>query len=45
MKTARLIGHVTKADLGAYMVTRDNQEIEIRAQGWNAFTPEDENQE
>ena len=32
-----MIGHVTKADLGAYMVTRDNQEIEIRAQGWNAF--------
>ena len=40
MKTARLIGHITKADLGAYMVTRDNQELEIRAQGWNAFTQE-----
>jgi hypothetical protein len=22
------------------MVTRDNQELEIRAQGWNAFTQE-----
>lgn len=41
MKTARLIGHITKADMGAYMVTRDNQELEIRAQGWNAFTPTD----
>ena len=40
MKTARLIGHITKSDLGAYMVTRDNQELEIRAQGWNAFNPE-----
>ena len=39
MKTARLIGRITKADLGAYLVTRDDQELEIRAQGWNAFTP------
>ena len=38
MKTARLIGRITKSDLGAYMVTRDDQELEIRAQGWNAFT-------
>jgi len=38
MKTARLIGRITKPDMGAYMVTRDDQEIEIRAQGWNAFT-------
>ena len=44
MKTARLIGHITKSDLGAYMVTRDNQEMEIRAQGWNAFTPEDKSE-
>ena len=40
MKTARIIGHITKSDLGACMVTRDNQEMEIRAQGWNAFTKE-----
>lgn len=38
MKTARLIGRITKPELGAYMVTRDNAELEIRAQGWNAFT-------
>lgn len=37
MKTAHLIGRVTKPELGAYMVTRDGQEMEIRAQGWNAF--------
>ena len=41
MKTARLIGRITKPELGAYMVTRDDQELEIRAQGWNAFTPTD----
>ncbi len=37
MKTAKLIGHVTKCDTGAMMVTRDGNEIEVRAQGWNAF--------
>lgn len=37
MKTARLIGRVTKPELGNFLVTRDNAEIEIRAQGWNAF--------
>ncbi|MBO4871388.1 MAG: thiamine-phosphate kinase [Muribaculaceae bacterium] len=40
MKTAKLIGRVTKPELGAYMVTRDDAELEIRAQGWNAFTNE-----
>ncbi|MBO7609333.1 MAG: thiamine-phosphate kinase [Muribaculaceae bacterium] len=38
MKTARMIGYITKPDLGAYMITRDDAEIEIRAQGWNAFS-------
>lgn len=38
MKTAKLIGRITKPELGAYMVTRDDAEIAIRAQGWNAFT-------
>ncbi len=37
MKTARLIGRITKPELGAYLVTRDDAEMEIRAQGWNAF--------
>ena len=40
MKTARLIGRITKPELGAYMVTRDDAEMEIRAQGWNAFDNE-----
>ena len=37
MKTARLIGRVTKPELGACLVSRDNQEIPIQAQGWKAF--------
>lgn len=37
MKTSRLIGRITKPELGAFMVTRDDTELEIRAQGWNAF--------
>lgn len=40
MKTARLIGRITKPELGACLVTRDDQEMEIRAQGWNAFNPD-----
>ncbi len=33
----RMIGYVTKSELGAAMVTRDGSEIPVRAQGWNAF--------
>lgn len=36
-----MIGYVTKPELGAALVTRDNQELPIRAQGWNAFEPSD----
>ena len=43
MKGVRLIGRITKPELGAYMVTRDSNEIAIRAQGWNAFTQEEAN--
>lgn len=32
-----LIGYITKKELGAAMVTRDGNEIPIKAQGWNAF--------
>lgn len=31
----RLIGHVTKPELGCALVTRDGQEFELKAQGWN----------
>lgn len=38
LKGVAKIGYITKPELGAAMVTRDDQEIPIRAQGWNAFT-------
>lgn len=31
----RVIGHITKPELGCAMITRDGTEIPIRAQGWN----------
>lgn len=31
----KLIGHITKEDLGCAMITRDGVEIPLRAQGWN----------
>lgn len=34
----RIIGHVTKPELGCMMITRDDNEMELRAQGWNAFS-------
>ena len=30
----KLIGHITKAELGHVLVTRDDQEFELKAQGW-----------
>ncbi len=31
----KLIGHITKPSLGCAMITRDGNEIPLRAQGWN----------
>ena len=31
----RLIGHITKPELGGALITRDGQEFELKAQGWN----------
>lgn len=36
----KLIGHITKADLGCAMITRDGTEIPLRAQGWNPLAAE-----
>ncbi|MDD4800842.1 MAG: thiamine-phosphate kinase [Proteiniphilum sp.] len=30
-----LIGHITKEEQGCYLVMRDGQEMQLRAQGWN----------
>lgn len=34
----KMIGYITAPSLGAALVTRDGNEIPIRAQGWNAFS-------
>jgi len=33
----KLIGHITDEKLGCAMVTRDGNEIQLRAQGWNSL--------
>lgn len=38
MKGVSLIGHITKSEFGCYLVTRDGQEMELRAQGWNPLS-------
>lgn len=34
----KLIGHVTKESLGRILVTRDDQEFDLKAQGWNPLS-------
>ena len=36
----KLIGHITKESLGQILVTRDDQEFELKAQGWNPLSSE-----
>ncbi len=33
----KVIGHTTDASLGTCLITRDGQEIELKAQGWNSL--------
>ena len=35
MEGVRMIGHITDQKYGQILVTRDNQEFELKAQGWN----------
>lgn len=35
MEGIKLIGHITKPELGYALITRDGQEFELKAQGWN----------
>lgn len=35
LEDVKLIGHITKSELGKILVTRDNAEFELKAQGWN----------
>jgi thiamine-monophosphate kinase len=42
MEGIRIIGHITKPELGAALITRDGQEFELKAQGWNPLKQEEE---
>ena len=35
MDNVRQIGYITKDSLGCMLITRDDQEFELQAQGWN----------
>ncbi len=35
LEDIKLIGHITNKSLGQVLVTRDDQEFELKAQGWN----------
>jgi len=37
IEDVKVIGHITNASKGKYMVSRDNTEIELKAQGWNSL--------
>lgn len=38
MKGVKVIGHITKPELGCALVTRDGGEMPLRAQGWNSLS-------
>ena len=40
IEDVKLIGHITKESLGHVLVTRDDQEFELKAQGWNPLSSE-----
>jgi thiamine-monophosphate kinase len=42
LEGVHIIGHITDANAGSALVTRDGKEIRITAQGWNAFKSEEE---
>lgn len=35
LEDVKIIGHITRPELGAQLVTRDGNEFELKAQGWN----------
>ncbi len=37
MEGVKQIGYITKESLGKFLITRDGQEFELKAQGWNPF--------
>ena len=45
MEGVKLIGHITKPELGCALITRDGQEFELKAQGWNPLKETENGQE
>ena len=41
LEDVHLIGHITEQKYGHILVTRDNQEFELKAQGWNPLRNEE----
>ncbi len=41
MEGVKLIGHITKPELGCALITLDGQEFELKAQGWNPLKEEE----
>ena len=35
MDDVKIIGHITRPELGMMLVSRDGNEFELKAQGWN----------
>lgn len=38
IKGVKVIGHITRPELGNYLVGRDGGEVELKAQGWNSLS-------
>ena len=38
LEDVKLIGHITKREFGSILITRDNNEFELKAQGWNPLS-------
>lgn len=38
MKGIKVIGHITKPELGNYLIGRDGGEVGLKAQGWNSLS-------
>lgn len=38
MEGIKVIGHITRPELGNYLIGRDGGEVELKAQGWNSLS-------
>ena len=44
MEGIKLIGHITKKELGCALISRDGGEFELKAQGWNPLKEDSKEQ-